>query len=112
MEDDLASKHVIRRRWDSFGEPAKNSQDPGEFYMGLKDQTLSWKEIEIAILNLGGYDRRLTGGSLSFRLEDVMAPQIEKNSNGSYAIYHNLNNVDKGEMLLMTILFNEQVQVT
>ena len=112
MESNLAKKYVIRRRLDYFGEPAKNSQNPGEFFMGLSDEMLSQKELEIKLYSSGGYDRVLTGGSVLFRLEDVIAPQIKKNSDGSYVIYHNLDTAKKGEKLRVYIRFNEPVQIT
>ena len=86
----FSKKYVIRRRWDYYGEPASNSKDPGEYFIRLRSSMLSWKEIAIELSNDGGYERCLTGGSVIFRLEDVTAPQMKTNSDGSYAIYHNL----------------------
>ena len=67
--------------------------------------------MEVKLHSNGGYSRQLTGGDLSFRLEDIIAPSIEIDSDGNYAIYHNFDTATVGDKLRVAIRFNEPVQV-
>lgn len=111
IENAIKDKYIIRRKWESYGEPNVTAQDPNEFYVGLRDSALSWNELQIRLESFGGYDRKLSGGTVTFRLEDITAPQIEKNSEGNYVVYHNLDTAVKGDTLRLAIRFNEPVQV-
>ena len=111
MASALENKYVIRRNWQYFGEPTSASNDPGVYYIGLSDLVLSQKSIEVILESFGGYSRKLNSGDISFRLEDIYAPEIEKDDNGDYVIYHNFNTVTKGEKLKVAIRFNEPVQI-
>ena len=107
----LNNNYVIRRKWDSYGEPDASSQDPNEFYVGLRDNVLSWNELEIRLESFGGRDRKLSGGSVTFRLEDISDPQVETTEDGKYVVYHNFDTAVKGDKLHVAIRFNEPVQV-
>lgn len=107
----LANNYIIRRAWGSYGLPSATSSNPGLYYISLEDSVVKLTEIELRFKSYGGYSRRLSGGDVSFRLEDISAPQIEKDDNGDYVIYHNFNTVTKGEKLRVAIRFNEPVQL-
>ena len=111
MEYAVANNNVIVRKWQYYGETNSINADPGMFYIRLDDSVLSWSAIEIALDGNEGYARRLSGGDISFRLEDVTAPEIAKGDNGAYAIYHNFNTAKAGEKLRLAIRFNEPVQI-
>lgn len=106
----IRDKYIIRRYYYGYGEPTSKPNNPGEFYIGLSDYLLSHNSIRISLESWGGYSRRLSGGTVTFRLEDVTPPKIEKNNN-SYAIYHNFDTVKMGEKLRVAIRFDEPVQV-
>ena len=111
MTSALENKYVIRRNLQYFGEASAASTDSGAYYIGLSDEILTKTNISVVLESFGGYSRKLTGGDISFRLEDIYAPKLEKDSNGDYAIYHNFNDVSKGDKLRVAIRFNEPVQI-
>lgn len=111
MKAAIEAKNIILRKYQYFGAPNTQPNDPGLFYVRLHDEVASWQTISVLLESLGGFSRKLTGGDVSFRLEDITAPKIETKDDGAYAIYHNFNTVTVGEKLRLSIRFNEPVQI-
>lgn len=111
MKSAIEAKNIILRKYYYYGLPNSIPNDPGLFYVRLHDEVINWPTISVLLEDLGGVSRKLTGGDVSFRLEDITAPKIETKSGGAYAIYHNFNTATSGEKLRMSIRFNEPVQI-
>ena len=111
MESALENEYVIIRKNQYYGAPNSIPNDPGMFYIGIDESTLSMNSISLRLFSDGGYSRKLSGGDISFMLEDVTAPQIKTNSDGSYAIYHNFNTATSEDKLRLAIRFDEPVQI-
>ena len=111
MKAAIEAKNIILRKYQYYGVPNTLPNDPGLFYVRLHDEVLSWKTISVLLEDFGGNARKLSGGDVSFRLEDITAPRIETKSGGAYSIYHNFNTATAGEKLRISIRFNEPVQV-
>ena len=111
MESALAKKYVIVRKSQYYGAPNSVPNDAGMFYIGIDDGILNKSALDISLFSEGGFSRKLSGGDVSFMIEDVTAPQIKTNSDGSYAIYHNFNTATAQDKLRLAIRFDEPVQV-
>lgn len=111
MKSAIEAKNIILRKYQYYGLPNAIPNDPGLFYVRLHDEVINWPTISVLLESIGGSSRKLTGGDVSFRLEDITAPKIETKSSGGYAIYHNFNTATAGEKLRISIRFNEPVQV-
>lgn len=111
MKSLMNNKYVICRKNQFCGEPQHAGNDPNEIFIGLSDNAVSWRNLEIELFTVGGDSRCLTGGDIAFRLEDITAPQIGTNANGSYTVYNNFDTIKSGEKPRISIRFNEPVQI-
>ena len=108
FEELLEKKYVIVRDTNPYW--LSGGTDPSNYYLGIDESVLDWGSIGLEFDSAGGYSRRLTGGDLIFRLEDIYAPTVKENGS-SYEVYHNLNTVKDGEKLRLAIRLNEPVQL-
>lgn len=105
----LLEKNYVIVRENGASKTSDGVYDQNNYFISVDERNVG-SSINMNFTPGGLSTRRISGGDVVFRLEDISAPKVGY-KDGVQEIYHNFETATVGEKLKLAIRFNEPVQV-